>query len=51
MHGLATAGRHERVAVLCFEADEERCHRRVLLQCIDELITASASVAGRRQAR
>jgi uncharacterized protein (DUF488 family) len=29
---VAAAGARERVALLCFEADETRCHRQVVLQ-------------------
>jgi len=32
LEDVAAAGRHERVAVLCFEADEDRCHRQVVIQ-------------------
>lgn len=31
---LATRARQVRVAVLCFEKDEQRCHRRVVLETI-----------------
>jgi len=31
---LARAGDAERVAVLCFEADESRCHRQVILAAV-----------------
>jgi uncharacterized protein (DUF488 family) len=32
LEAVAEAGRRERVAVLCFEADESRCHRQVVIQ-------------------
>ncbi|MFD7655237.1 DUF488 family protein [Actinosynnema sp. NPDC059797] len=31
---LTVLARQRRVAVMCFEADEERCHRHVVLQAI-----------------
>ncbi|WP_326554875.1 DUF488 domain-containing protein [Micromonospora sp. NBC_01813] len=43
LRGLATALSSERAALLCFEADEQRCHRHVVLQRIDELVSASAA--------
>lgn len=32
LEAVAAAGRQERVAVLCFEADESRCHRQVVIE-------------------
>ena len=32
LDAVAAAGRRERVAVLCFEADESRCHRQVVIE-------------------
>lgn len=32
LEAVTAAGRQERVAVLCFEADEARCHRQVVIQ-------------------
>lgn len=32
LDSVAEAGRRERVAVLCFEADESRCHRDLVLR-------------------
>lgn len=44
LNSLAAAGRRERVAVLCFEADQSRCHRDVVLQEVQQrLTTAKAS--------
>lgn len=43
LDALADAGRRERVAVLCFEADEHRCHRDVVLQAAHRL---GATVSG-----
>ncbi|MFC7545203.1 DUF488 family protein [Plantactinospora sp. GCM10030261] len=40
---LAAAGNRERVAVLCFEAEQHRCHREVVLQEAWRLFSASAS--------
>ncbi|MFJ4412256.1 DUF488 family protein [Streptomyces sp. NPDC088910] len=31
---LAAHAKHSRVAVLCFEADENRCHRQVVLETV-----------------
>lgn len=44
IEALAEAAQTELIALLCFEADEKRCHRRVLLRALEErLATASAS--------
>ncbi len=32
LEAVAAAGSKERVAVLCFEADESRCHRQVVIE-------------------
>ncbi|HEV8528646.1 MAG TPA: DUF488 domain-containing protein [Actinomycetes bacterium] len=32
LEAVAAAGRQERIAVLCFEADESRCHRQVVIE-------------------
>jgi uncharacterized protein (DUF488 family) len=41
LNNLAEAGRRERVAVLCFEADQSRCHRDlVLLEAQERMTTA-----------
>ena len=49
LDAVADAGRRERVAVLCFEADEACCHRDVVLREVRTRITGAA--AGRRPAR
>ncbi|MFI7545217.1 DUF488 family protein [Actinoplanes sp. NPDC049599] len=38
LDAVAEAGRRERVAVLCFEADESRCHRQVVIQEVQRRI-------------
>lgn len=49
IEGLVVRSQHERVAVLCFEADQTRCHRDVVLAEIAErAVTAPGS---RHQAR
>jgi uncharacterized protein (DUF488 family) len=46
---IASAGRIQLVALLCFEADQRRCHRDVLLQEAQRrFLTASASKHPRR---
>jgi uncharacterized protein (DUF488 family) len=32
LEAVTAAGRQERVAVLCFEADDSRCHRQMVIQ-------------------
>jgi uncharacterized protein (DUF488 family) len=48
LDALAQAGDRERVAVLCFEAEEHRCHRDVVLAEARQRTTGAA--AGRRPA-
>ncbi|WP_232074902.1 DUF488 domain-containing protein [Phytohabitans suffuscus] len=49
IEGLAARSRQERIAVLCFEADQSRCHRDVVLA---EVAERSVIAAGsRRRAR
>jgi uncharacterized protein (DUF488 family) len=36
---LAGLARRSRVAVLCFERDEERCHRQIVLEAVQERAT------------
>jgi uncharacterized protein (DUF488 family) len=41
LESLAVLARHERVAVLCFEADQARCHRDVVLaEVTDRAVSA-----------
>jgi uncharacterized protein (DUF488 family) len=40
---LATLAATERVAVLCFERDEERCHRHVILEMVRALGSYTAT--------
>jgi uncharacterized protein (DUF488 family) len=37
---LAQLARHHRVAVMCFEADQQRCHRDVVLAELTRRVTA-----------
>ncbi|MFI2708871.1 DUF488 family protein [Micromonospora sp. NPDC018662] len=46
LDALAAAGAAERVAVLCFEADQHRCHRDVVLA---EAVRRSVSARGSRR--
>ncbi|MEO3780664.1 DUF488 domain-containing protein [Micromonospora sp. B11E3] len=44
LDALADVAQTELIALLCFEADERRCHRQVVLRALEErLPTASAS--------
>lgn len=44
LDALSEAAQTELIALLCFEADEKRCHRHVLLDALEgRLATASAS--------
>jgi uncharacterized protein (DUF488 family) len=49
LDAVAQAATGERVAVLCFEAEETRCHRDVVLSEARQRITGAA--ASRRPAR
>ncbi|WP_329013072.1 DUF488 domain-containing protein [Micromonospora rifamycinica] len=45
---LAEAARHELVALLCFEADESRCHRQVVMRALEDrmpIVSASTRPA------
>ena len=48
---LARTGRAQRVAVLCFESDDARCHRQVILSRAGGRKPAVSAVASRRRAR
>lgn len=43
LDAVAAAGRRELVAVLCFEADESRCHRDVVLREVGRRLTGGAA--------
>ncbi len=43
LEAVATAGRHERVAVLCFEADQSRCHRDVVIHEVQQRLRSAAA--------
>ncbi|WP_433296262.1 DUF488 family protein [Actinoplanes sp. CA-030573] len=43
LDALAEAGRQERVAVLCFEADQGCCHRDVVLAEVQRRLTGEAA--------
>jgi uncharacterized protein (DUF488 family) len=43
LDALAEAGRLERVAVLCFEAEQDRCHRDVVLLEAQRRLTGEAA--------
>jgi uncharacterized protein (DUF488 family) len=49
LNAIADAARQERVAVLCFEADEHRCHRDVVLDEAQQKIATAAAGGARRQ--
>ncbi|TMR99624.1 DUF488 family protein [Nonomuraea basaltis] len=38
---IARAARQERVAVMCFEADEHRCHRDLVLEAVRERLSCA----------
>ncbi|MEV0593147.1 DUF488 domain-containing protein [Nonomuraea cavernae] len=40
---IAFAARNQRVAVMCFEADESRCHRDLVLDAIHEQLSFAIS--------
>lgn len=46
LEDVAAAGRQERVAVLCFEADENQCHRQVLIQEVQRRLGAGTDARG-----
>ena len=46
LEAVATAGRQERVAVLCFEADEARCHRHVVIEEVQRRLGLGADDRG-----
>lgn len=46
LEDVAAAGRQERVAVLCFEADENQCHRQVVIQEVQRRFGLGASTRG-----
>ena len=46
LEDVAAAGRQERVAVLCFEADEDQCHRQVLIQEVQRRLGAGTETRG-----
>jgi uncharacterized protein (DUF488 family) len=48
LDALADAGQRERIAVLCFEADQHRCHRDVVLREVRRR-AVSASASTRRE--
>ncbi|MFC6014801.1 DUF488 family protein [Plantactinospora solaniradicis] len=50
LDAVVEAGQRERVAVLCFEADQRHCHRDVVLQAAQNRLL-SASGARRRRER
>lgn len=43
LDALAELAQHSRVAVLCFEQDESRCHRQVVLKAIQKRISTSVT--------
>ncbi|MBB5132630.1 uncharacterized protein (DUF488 family) [Thermocatellispora tengchongensis] len=43
---IAEAARRETVAIMCFEADERRCHRRLVLGALNDLSDASQPSSG-----
>lgn len=43
---VTAAGRQERVAVLCFEADEDRCHRQVVIQEVQRRLALDTGFGG-----
>lgn len=45
---IAAAAHGELVGVLCFEADESRCHREVVLRDVRERLSGSTCTATRR---
>ncbi len=47
LEALAAAASRERVAVLCFEADQERCHRDVVLAEMRRTLTPPTGQRGR----
>ncbi|MFC4066802.1 DUF488 domain-containing protein [Actinoplanes subglobosus] len=46
LEDVAAAGRQERVAVLCFEADENQCHRQVVIQEIQRRLGRGTDARG-----
>jgi uncharacterized protein (DUF488 family) len=49
LNAIADAARRERVAILCFEADEHRCHRDIVLhEAHQKIAAAAAGKAGTR---
>lgn len=50
LDAIAEAGRRELVAVLCFEADQQHCHRDVVLEAASKRL-AGVSAASTRRAR
>jgi uncharacterized protein (DUF488 family) len=46
LEDVAAAGRQERVAVLCFEADENQCHRQVVIQEVQRRLGAGTDARG-----
>ncbi|GIF08903.1 DUF488 domain-containing protein [Actinoplanes siamensis] len=46
LQAVAAAGRQERVAVLCFEADEDRCHRQVVIQEVQRRLGLGTDTRG-----
>ncbi|MEV0902815.1 DUF488 domain-containing protein [Actinoplanes sp. NPDC049802] len=49
LEDVAAAGRQERVAVLCFEADEDHCHRQVLIEEVQRRLGAGTDHRPQRQ--
>ncbi len=46
LQAVTMAGRQERVAVLCFEADEARCHRQVVIQEVQRRLGLGTETRG-----
>jgi uncharacterized protein (DUF488 family) len=46
LEAVAAAGRGERVAVLCFEADESHCHRQVVIEEIHRRLGRGTTTRG-----